>query len=133
MKSKSELSVFILDDDVLSLAFAQQILRNLGYTNTHLFIHSDNLFEALKTEVADVIFLDYHMEPYNGIDMLYCIKKNYPGVSVIFLSGQEGVQIAVDALSYGAQDYIMKGIGAVRKIAAAMEKKHAKIDIPVLM
>lgn len=129
MKPNNELSIFLLDNDVLSLAFAKQILRNLGYTNTHLFLHSDNLFDALKVEVPDIVFLDHNMEPYNGIDMLYCIKKNYPSVTVIFLSGQEQVQTAVDALAYGAEDYIVKGIGAVGKIAKAMKKVHGAMSM----
>ncbi len=114
--------IFILDDDAFSLAFTKGALQNLGYSDINLFIDSDELIAALETETPHVVFLDYSMEPHNGLDIMYIIMQRHPSVKFIFLSGQEEIQIALQAIQYGAVDYIVKGTGAVNKMAKALNK-----------
>ena len=114
--------IFILDDDVFSIAFAKQALLNLGYTNVHSFINPDDLITSLETETPDIIFLDYQMEPNNGLDIMYSIQNRYPPIKVIFLSGQDQVQIGIDAIRFGAFDYIVKGAGAFDRMDKALKR-----------
>lgn len=114
--------IFILDDDAFSLAFTKGALQNLGYSDIHLFIDSDDLIVAMETDIPDVVFLDYLMEPNNGLDIMYIIKQRYPSVKLVFLSGQEEIQIAIEAIQFGALDYIVKGTGSVNKMAKTLNR-----------
>jgi DNA-binding NtrC family response regulator len=121
--------IFILDDDAFSLAFTKGALQNLGYSDIQLFIDSDQLIAALETETPDVVFLDYLMEPNNGIDIMYIIKQRHPSVKLVFLSGQEEIQIAIEAMQFGATDYIVKGTGAVNKMAKALNRIQGGLSL----
>jgi DNA-binding NtrC family response regulator len=70
----------------------------------------------------DVIFLDYSMELFNGLEVLKKIKRFNPDIYVVFLSGQENIETAVSSLKYGAFDYIVKGEGAQEKITNTLLK-----------
>jgi two-component SAPR family response regulator len=121
MKTKNELSIFLVDDDLFSLELYHQVLNNLGYTNIASFEKSSDCLNKL-IEQPDVIFLDYNMDNLNGIDILKKIKRFNPNILVLFISAQKEIQVAVDSLKYGAFDYIVKTDFTEEKIKVAMDK-----------
>jgi polysaccharide export outer membrane protein len=48
------------------------------------------------------------MDGMKGFDVLKKIKRYNPNIYVVMISGQENIETAVDALKYGAFDYIIK-------------------------
>lgn len=48
------------------------------------------------------------MDGITGLGVLKKIKSYNPRIYVIMVSGQQNIKIAVDALKYGAFDYIIK-------------------------
>lgn len=86
----------------------RQHLLNLGYSNNVLF---DNGFDCIKKLdlSPDVIFLDYDMQPLNGLDVLQIIKQYNPNIHLLIISGNEDKKLADDAKKYGAYAFIKKG------------------------
>lgn len=107
MKENFEMKIFLVDDDNFCLHMYAQELQNLGYNNLHLFENGSDCLNNLTNE-PDVIFLDHSMTTLSGIEVLKKIKRHNPDIYVIFLSGQEAIETAVDSLKYGAFDYIVK-------------------------
>jgi DNA-binding NtrC family response regulator len=114
--------IFLVDDDVLCLNLYQQFLKQLGYTNVHLFDNGNDCLESLSTLQPDIIFLDYNMDDLNGIDVLKQIKKFNPSITVLFISGQEDIEIAVNAMKQGALDYVVKSSLNTEKMSKIMER-----------
>ncbi|MBA3011682.1 MAG: response regulator [Proteobacteria bacterium] len=56
----------------------------------------------------DVVILDIRMPGMDGIDTLKQIKKQYPIVEVILLTGHGSTETAVEGMKLGAFDYLMK-------------------------
>lgn len=102
-----DLRIFLVDDEPYCLDLFGQYLRNLGYANVEYFNKSADCLDQLILQ-PDLIFLDYNMDNLNGIDVLKKIKRFDPNISIVFLSGQKEISIAVNALKYGALDYIRK-------------------------
>ena len=69
------------------------------------------------------------MDNLNGIDILKKIKRFNPNIIVLFISGQEVIQVAVNSLKYGAFDYIVKKDFTEDKIRIAMEKVEMLLEI----
>ncbi|MEP6748212.1 MAG: response regulator [Bacteroidota bacterium] len=115
-------SIFLVDDDVLCLNLYQQFLKQLGYTNVRLFDNGNDCLESLSIHQPDIIFLDYNMDDLNGIDVLKQIKKFNPSITVLFISGQEDIEIAVNAMKQGALDYIVKSSLNTEKMKKIMER-----------
>ncbi len=100
--------VFLVDDDLFSLNVYHQNVKNMGYTDVSLFLNGTICLNNLHKKPT-IIFLDHNMEDLNGFEVLKKIKRYDPNIYVVIISAQESMKIAVDALKYGAFDYIIKG------------------------
>lgn len=87
---------FLLDDEFLVKTFATGEL-----CINHLFIN------------PEIIILDYHLDDIdktamNGIQTLDEINKVNSGISVVMLSAQDKINVAIDCMHHGATDYVVK-------------------------
>ena len=64
--------------------------------------------KVLENKIIDVVILDIRMPGMDGIDTLKQIKKLYPIVEVIMLTGHGSTQTAVEGMKLGAFDYMIK-------------------------
>jgi PAS domain S-box-containing protein len=64
--------------------------------------------EILKNKEIDVIVTDYQMPEMDGLKFLNKIKEDFPGLPVIFYTGQSCEEIARQAFLAGASDYFTK-------------------------
>lgn len=115
MENQSEFKFFIVDDDVFCSSLHEQYLRNIGCTNITHFTNGIDCLDNLHLN-PDIIFLDHDMNDLNGFEVLKKIKRMNPGIYVVMISGQENIKTAVDALKYGAFDYIIKDDNVSKKI-----------------
>lgn len=113
--------LFIVDDDALTANLYAQHLKNLGYEDVQLFDNGQDCLNALIEEPT-IILLDHQMENLSGMEVLQKVKRFDPNIYVVFISGQEDIATAVDALKYGAFDYIIKGQNDLKSIEEVLVK-----------
>ena len=104
MAKSSDHTIFLVDDDIMSLTLYGQFLKNIGYEDVHLFNSGTDCLENL-TLYPQIIFLDYSMEDMNGIDVLKKVRLFDPAIIVVFISGNENPEIAEAAKKHGAVDF----------------------------
>lgn len=107
--------IFIVEDDPFYKEIISSHLFDLGYTKIELYTNAKDFLNNLY-KIPDIIFLDYNLEDKNGLEILKEIKGFNPDIHVVFLSAQDTIQVAVDALRFGALDYIIKNDVALEKI-----------------
>jgi two-component system OmpR family response regulator len=66
-----------------------------------------NAIEYLEKEQPSVVLLDNKLPDGYGVDFISYIKKNYPGIKVIMISGFDSSAKDI-AMANGADDYIEK-------------------------
>ena len=66
------------------------------------------VLDALHTEAFDLLLADIKMPGMDGIETLREIKKQFPLVEVIMLTGHGSTETAVEGMKLGAFDYLMK-------------------------
>jgi len=79
-----------------------------------------------KNPDIDIVILDVKMPGMDGIETLKAIKKGYPLVEVILLTGHATVDSAIEGMKTGAFDFLLKPCDIdllVAKIAEAEAKK----------
>jgi DNA-binding NtrC family response regulator len=121
MENQSEFKFFIVDDDVFCSSLYEQHLNNIGCTN---ITHFSNGIDCLNNlhENPDIIFLDHNMNDLTGFEVLKKIKRINPAIYVVMISGQDDIKTAVDALKYGAFDYLIKDDQVSTKIEILISK-----------
>jgi two-component system OmpR family response regulator len=113
--------IFIVDDDqMLTEALADYLTRKIPHI-VSTFHTGEQCLEHLS-EKPDVIILDYYLntvqkDAASGLEILNTIKKHYPAMHIIMLSGQERYGIALQTIQKGAEQYVMKDEMAFEKIA----------------
>ncbi|WP_322497564.1 sigma-54-dependent transcriptional regulator [Candidatus Cyrtobacter comes] len=102
-------SVLIIDDERDICEFISDVLREDGYTCNSLH-DSTSVLEQIQNNTPDVILLDIWLEgsPIDGIGLLKLIKSAHPMVPVIVISGHANIEVAVNAIKYGAYDFVEK-------------------------
>lgn len=107
MENQNQLKFFVVDDDIFCANIYEQYLKNLNYTDITYYSNGIDCLNNIHSN-PDIIFLDYNMEDMNGFEVLKKIKRYNPNIYVVMVSAQENRTTAVDALKYGAFDYIIK-------------------------
>ena len=120
MAKRSDHSIFLVDDDIMSLTLYGQFLKSIGYEDVHLFNSGTDCIEHLSLH-PQIIFLDYSMEDMNGIDVLKKVRLFDPTIIVVFISGNENPEIAEDAKKHGAVDFIVKSSINRERMKSVME------------
>ncbi|MBL3656778.1 response regulator [Fulvivirga sediminis] len=121
MKTKEKMKVFVVDDDIFRTYLYEQHLVNLGFKDISIYHSGTSCLNAL-TEEPDIIFLDYHMDDMNGLEVLQKIKRFNPNIYVVLISGQQSMEVAVKSLKIGAFDYIIKEEEELNRIEEVVEK-----------
>ncbi|WP_028322605.1 response regulator [Desulfatiglans anilini] len=119
--------IMLVDDEV---PFVETMTKRL----TKRELEVDSAFsgdEALKLlenkPQTEVIILDVKMPGMDGIDTLREIKRQYPLVEVIMLTGHATVETAIEGMKLGAYDYLMKPCDMdllLKKVQEAAAKKR---------
>lgn len=119
MTSINNATTFIVDDDPFVGLIYKKHLSNLGYTNLHHFQSGVECLDNLHLN-PQVVLLDHQMSQVNGFEVLKKIKRSNPDTAVIMVSGQEDMATALNALKYGAFDYIIKDNTETSRIENAL-------------
>ena len=102
--------VLLVDDEVPFVEALTKRLSKRDLTVMSAFSGNEALEVLAKEAKIDVVILDVKMPGMDGIDTLKEIKKEYPLVEVIMLTGHATVESAIDGMKMGAFDYLMKPI-----------------------
>ncbi|MBI1803442.1 MAG: response regulator [Ignavibacteriae bacterium] len=107
---KKTLQVLLIEDNEDDAELIVRELERSGYDVSPKRVESAaDLNAALDVQAWDFVFCDYTMPHFKGTDALYIIKGKGLDISLIFVSGTMGEDIAVEAMKAGAHDYLVKG------------------------
>lgn len=104
---KIPVKVLIVDDEKDFVEMFSLRLEQQGEKVSTAFNGREAL-AVLEKGSIDVVILDIRMPGMDGIDTLKEIKRLYPIVEVILLTGHGSTETAVKGMKLGAFDYLMK-------------------------
>ncbi|MGY5579805.1 quorum-sensing sigma-54 dependent transcriptional regulator LuxO [Vibrio cincinnatiensis] len=70
--------------------------------------------ESLNRRKPDLILLDLRLPDMTGMDVLHAVKERSADVPIIFMTAHGSIDTAVEAMRYGAQDFLIKPCEADR-------------------
>lgn len=118
--------MMLVDDEERFLITTSKLIARMGYEVLTAGSGAEAL-EKLRTNVVHVVVLDVKMPGLDGLATLKEIKRQYPMVEVIMLTGHATVESAIDGLKTGATDYLMKPTDIpdlIQKAEAAFQRRR---------
>ncbi|MEE4608733.1 MAG: response regulator [Desulfobacteraceae bacterium] len=122
-------TVLIVDDEV---GFVEALARRLARRDVAIMVaySGEEALARLEADGAiEVVILDVKMPGMDGIETLAEIRRRFPLVEVIMLTGHATVESGIEGMKKGAFDYLMKpcDIGVLlSKVNEAAAVKHRR-------
>ena len=101
--------ILIVDDERDIRELVAEILRDEGYS-TRVAANSDEAMAAVVNDPPMLMILDLWLRDskLDGIGILMSVKREYPSIPVVIISGHGNIEIAVEAIKKGAYDFVEK-------------------------
>ncbi|MGF1483979.1 MAG: sigma-54-dependent transcriptional regulator [Opitutales bacterium] len=112
-------TVLVIDDDQEIRYSLDRVLGARGYTIKGAASGEEGI-EVARSEAPQVILLDNRMGGMSGLEALQHLKADNPTSMVIIMTAFGTTQTAIEAMKYGAFDYIIKPFD-LKKILGLVE------------
>jgi DNA-binding NtrC family response regulator len=129
-----KMKIMLIDDEERFLSSTSKLLQRKGY-NAVTAASGTEALAKLKSSSIHVVILDVKMPGMDGMEILKNIKRDFPLVDVIILTGHGTMESAVDGLKAGASDYMVKPVyidNLIRKAEEAFDRR-LKIEEKIRM
>lgn len=99
--------LLVVDDSLETLEVLQRNLSSRGYL-VHTAPSVEAALEVLEAESIDLVITDYRMPRVSGMDLVRHVRENLKDTEVMMITGYASIGGAVEAVKYGAEDYLAK-------------------------
>lgn len=101
-------SILIVEDHNYMALVLTRLLRRRGKMDVAGVAHSAEEALALLPDSVDLVLVDISLPEMNGIDLVVEIKKKYPALPCLMLSGHHALHYVKQSLAVGAEGYVSK-------------------------
>jgi len=111
-------SVLVVDDDQRNVRLMESILRSSGYQVLKAYNGEDAL-QVVENDSPDLLLLDVMMPKMSGFELCQRLKGRYQTrlLPIIMVTALNALEDKVQALEYGADDFLSKPINKVELLA----------------
>ncbi len=99
--------ILIVDDEVEMRIAMSETLKHCGY-QVELSHNALDALKKIKDKDYSLVITDMTMPKRSGLELLKDIKQHAPSKAVIMVTAYGSIETAVEAMKYGAFDYIVK-------------------------
>lgn len=114
--------VLLVEDDPQDVIIVRRFLnraRRRRFSVSHV-TRLEDLPDALQVSVPDVLLVDLTLPDASGLEMVQAATRFAPDTPLIVLTGVEDEGLGLQAMQYGAQDYLVKGECDARELERAI-------------
>ncbi len=123
----SKTKVLIVDDEPAIREVLEMILQEWGY-DVRLASDGAEAKEMVESYDPDIVISDVVMPQLSGLDLLRCLKVGNPNRPVILITAHASIDLAVESMKQGAQDFITKPMD-YPKLRAILKAAESDIEM----
>lgn len=118
------MKILVVDDFSTMRRIIKNLLRDLGFTNTHEADDGNTALPQLQTGNFDFLVTDWNMPGMTGIELLKAVRAdpNLVKLPVLMVTAESKREQIVEAAQAGVNGYVVKPFTAV-----TLEEKISKI------
>lgn len=120
--------IFVVEDNEFFSQLIKQKLESNDQNEVSLFNNGDDFRRNLHLN-PDIVVLDYNLPNTTGIDLLKEIKNFNDQIKTILISGQEKVDVVIEAFENGAEEYINKDDNAITMLDLKVQKHSSTVNL----
>ena len=102
-----DLHVLIVDDEADLRLGLSRLIGETGACVTAA-ASGEEALQVLVGQAVDLVISDIKMPGVTGVELLHQVRKNWPAVEVILISGFGTIELAVECLQAGAAHFLPK-------------------------
>ncbi len=109
------MKILIVDDFSTMRRIIKNLLRDLGFQNTHEADDGSTALPMLRTGDFDFLITDWNMPGMTGIDLLRAVRaeERLSAMPVLMVTAEQKREQIVEAANAGVNGYIVKPFTAV--------------------
>ncbi|MEW6746088.1 MAG: sigma-54 dependent transcriptional regulator [Planctomycetota bacterium] len=117
--------VLVIDDDKAICRSLQIQLGSRGHT-VEVALTGQAGLEQARSSPPDIVFLDLRLPDTHGLEILQRLLSAIPNASVIMITGEQDMNATIEAVRFGAFDYIRKPLD-LDEILGAIDKAGRRL------
>src|SRR5438105_6418587 len=118
--------ILIVDDEPAIREVLEMILQEWGY-DVRLASDGAEAKELVESYNPEIVISDVVMPQLSGLDLLRCLKAGNPSRPVILVTAHASIDLAVESMKQGAQDFITKPMD-YPKLRAILKAAESDIE-----
>ena len=122
--------ILIIDDEQAVCGFLMEFLEGEGYA-VFTAATADEAMMFMGTQAFDVIMTDIRMPGLSGIELLRQVREYELKSQVIIMTSYATVDTAIEAIRYGAYDYMKKPLEDLDYVLRLERDEPTDRDLPV--
>jgi two-component system nitrogen regulation response regulator GlnG len=120
-------TILVIDDDTEVRYSLNRVLSSQRYRVQEAPSGEEGV-AAVKKQAPDVVLLDNRMNGMTGLETLQHIRAANPRQLVIFMTAYGTAQTAIEAMKYGAYDYVVKPFDPPKLLALVDSALRTQAD-----
>ena len=112
------LRVLIVDDEASVRKVMAAVLAQLGLP-CETAAGGEEALRILETHRIDAVISDLQMPGMSGMELLAKVRKSYPQIVFLVVTGVDDIRIGIQAMRQGADDYLVKPLQVDANIVLA--------------
>ena len=128
---ETKVSILAVDDDPAVCALLKDSLSAQGYA-CEICPSGEKALEMLSQAAVDLVISDVKMPGISGLDLLRDVVHNHSRAAFIMVTGVDDLQVAIDAMKQGADDYLVKPFALdvlQMSVERALNKKRMQLEL----
>jgi len=121
--------VFLVEDEILVREGIQKCIlwEKTPYTLAGEAPDGEIALSMIQEIKPDILITDIRMPFMDGLALSRIVKKSFPWIKIIILSGHDEFEYAREAISIGIEEYLLKPVSA-QDMLKALDKVAKKLD-----
>jgi DNA-binding NtrC family response regulator len=119
--------ILVVDDEITSITILKKVLEDAGHRVTTVS-EGNTALEKIKEFKYDIMLTDFNMPGMNGIELTEQAVKIEQDMIVILITAYATIRSAVDAIRFGAFDYLTKPVNK-EELLLAIDRGMERVSL----
>lgn len=127
--SNHKYQVLVAEDEPIILQDTVQEIDDaeLGFQVKWTAYNGQDALDILESERPDVIFTDIRMPIMSGMEFIGNVRRMYPTMPIVILTGFSEFEYARQAIQYQVEDYLLKPLEA-EELRRVLQKIYSRLE-----